>query len=167
MIERRIQHLNQAGLTTDQPLLHRLHGLTRTLPIACAAENGPGLRHGINLALRIGPRAERFAVVEPGAQIPLAVPGVLLNVLLQLACLSEAMFRKGGVVAPARQFAKLRQHIVKEEGQPDTFAPPLLSHQVHAIIPVTAADQRKTVRAEPEPVLDSADTMLVERRRLL
>ena len=127
----------------------------------------PALRQGIDLAFRIRLGAERFAIVEVGAAIPLAVPGVLLDVLLQLLRLREAAFGKGDVLPRARQLGELREHIVKEKGQPDTFAAALFADQVHAVVPIAAADQRQAVFAEVQAVLDRAHAMFVERGRFL
>ena len=85
---------------------------------------------------------------------------------LQLPCLGEATVGKGDVVARARQFGKLGEHVVEEERQPDAFAAALFAHQVHAVVPVAAAHQRQTVFAEFQSVFDGAHAMLVERGRL-
>jgi len=134
------------------------------LRIAGSADHRPTLWQGINLAFRIGPGAERFAAVEPGAAIPLTVPGVLMDVLPQLPRLGQAAFGKGGIAARAGQWSKLDEHVVKKESQPDAFAASLVAHPVHAVIPVTPPHQRQTVFAEFESTLDGAHAMLVKRR---
>ena len=67
------------------------------------------------------------------------------------------------VAAPPGQLGELREHVVKEERQPDAFAFAVLADQVHAVIPVAAAHQRQAVVAEAQAVVDGADAMLVER----
>ena len=168
MIERRIEQLDQSGVAADQALIHRLHRLARALRIAGAADDRPALRQGIDLTFRIGLRAERLAVVEVGAAIPLAVPGVLLDVFLQLLRLRRgSVRRRQRPVALPRQLGKLRQHVVEEEGEPDAFAAAVFADQVHAVVPIAAAHQRQAVFAEFQAVLDGAHAMFVERGRLL
>ena len=78
------------AFAANQALIDGVHGLTRALGIAGAADHRPALRQGIDLAFEICLGAERFAIVEIGAPIPLAVPGVFLDVLLQLLRLRDA-----------------------------------------------------------------------------
>src|SRR5207249_4030908 len=96
------------------------------------------------------------------AAIPLAVPGMLLDVLLQLAGLSETTFGQGRVVVSTGQVRKPPEHVVEEESQPDTFAASLLPHHIHAVIPVAATDQGEAVGAETQSTFDGAHTMVVE-----
>ena len=145
----------------------RLHRLARPRRIARAADDRPALRQRIDLAFRIRLRAERFAIVEIGAPIPLAVPGVFLDVFLQCFASARQRSAKGDVLARARQLGKLREHIVKKKGQPDAFAAAFFSDQVHAVIPIAGADQRQAVLAKFQAVLDRAHAMLVERGRFL
>ncbi len=42
----------------------------------------------------------------------------------------------------------------------------MFAHQVHAVVPVTGADERQTVRTEFEAVQDGSDTVLVKTRGL-
>src|SRR5204862_4409629 len=138
---------------------------TRTFRISGPADHRPALRQRIDLTFRIRLRTERSAVVEVGAPVPLAVPGVLLDVLLQLLCFSEAAFGEGDVLAGPGQFGDLREHIIKKKSQPDTFATSLFTHHVHAVVPIARTDQRQAVFAESQTVLDGAHAMLVERGR--
>src|SRR5262249_49868222 len=100
------------------------------------------------LAFQIALRAERFAAIEIGAAVPLAVPAVLLDVFLQLPCLGQATIGKDDFAALPRQFGKPDQYVVKEKSQPDTLAASLFSHQIHSVIPVAAPNQRQAVGAE-------------------
>ena len=167
MIEGRIKQLDEAGRAADQALIHGLHGLPRPGRIAGAADHRPALREGIDLAFRIGRGSERFAIVEVGTTVPLAVPRMLLDVLPELACLIEAVIGEGGVVPRARQARKLGEHVVQEEGQPDALAAAVVAHPVHAVIPVAAPDEGQAVYAEFQAALDGAHAVLVKRRRLL
>ncbi len=165
-VERRIEQLDQAGLAADEPLFDRVHRKARPLGIPRAGENGPALRQRINLALCVGVRANRIAIIKIRAAIPLSIPRVFLNILPQQFRLRQAAGDKCGVVAPPRHLGKFRQDFVKEKRQPNAFAAPLRANQIKAVVPITAADQRQAVRAEFEAVLDGADAMFVERGRL-
>ena len=66
---------------------------------------------------------------------------MLLDVVLQLLRLSDAIIGKSNILSRTRQFGKLGEHVKKEESQPHTFAAPLFAHPVHAVIPVAAAHQ--------------------------
>ena len=142
-----------------------MQGLAGALGIARATNNRPALRQRIDLTFRIGGGAKRFSVIEVRAAIPLAVPGLLLDVLLQLLGLGEATLGKGSVVASARQFCKLGQHVVQEESQPNAFAATLVAHQIHPVVPVAATHERQAMLAEFKPVFDGANAMLIQRGR--
>ena len=80
LVERRIEELDQRIVAADQALVHRLHGHARALRRSPGpGEHRPALRDRIDLALGVARRAERRAVVEVGAAIPLAIPAVLLR----------------------------------------------------------------------------------------
>ena len=147
--------------------VHRVHRLAGTLRIAGPANHRPALRQGIDLTFRIRPGAERFPIIEVGAPVPLAVPGVLFDVFLQLLRLGEAAFGEGVVVSRPRQFRELREHVVKKECQPDTFAAPIIPHLVHAVVPIARTDQGQAVLAEFQTVLDGAHAMFIKRGRFL
>src|SRR6476620_980615 len=136
----------------NKALIDGVHGLTRALGIAGAADHRPALRQRIDLAFEVCLRAERFAVVEIGAPIPLAVPRIFLDVFPQLLRLSQATLRETHVLTPARHFSKLPEHIVKKKGEPNTFATAFFSYQVHPVIPITGAHQGQTVLAELQSV---------------
>src|SRR5437868_14039093 len=114
----------------NKVLIDGIHGLTRALPVAGAADYRPALRQRIDLAFEVCLRTERFAVVEIGAPIPLSVPRIFLDVFLQLFRLGQATLRETRVLMPARQLRELPEHIVKKKGEPDTFAAAFFSHQV-------------------------------------
>jgi hypothetical protein len=63
-------------------------------------------------------------------------------------CLLHAPLREGGVGPATGEFSKLHQHVVKKEGEPDTFAAAFVPDQVHAVVPVATTDQRQAVLAE-------------------
>ena len=85
------------------------------------------------------------------------------DVLLQLRRLVGALVGKL-VIAPASgQFREALQHVVEEERQPHALALAFLADEVHAVVPVAAADQRQPVRAESQSVFDRPHAVLVER----
>src|SRR5438105_2773344 len=151
----------------NKVLIDGIHGLTRALRVAAAADDRPALRQRIDLAFEICLRAERFTVVEIGAPILLAVPRIFLDVFLQLLRLGQATLREIRVPTPARNFSKLPEHVVKKKGEPDAFAAAFFSYQVHPVIPIAGAHQGQTVLAEFQSMLDRADAMLVKRGRFL
>src|SRR5262249_6355687 len=65
------------------------------------------------------------------------------------------------------QLGELSELIIKKERKPDTFAAAFLPDFIHAIVPIAGADQRQTVFAEFQAVLDRANAMLVQRCCLL
>ena len=83
-VKRRIKQLDQSGGAADQALIDDMHCLACTLWIAGPADDRPTLRQGIDLAFLVGMGAERFAVIEVGATIPVSIPCVLFEVVLQL-----------------------------------------------------------------------------------
>src|SRR5204862_3992744 len=93
-VKGRIEKLNEFLFATNKALIDGVHGLTRALGIAGAADHRPALRQRIDLAFEVCLRAERFAVVEIGAPIPLAVPRIFLDVFPQLLRLSQATLRE-------------------------------------------------------------------------
>ena len=119
--------------------------------------------HRVDLAFRVGGRAERRAVVEVGAAIPFAVPAVLFDVAAQPAGFDRVLVGGSGVAALPGELGELREHVVQEEASQTLSPLPCCADQVHAVVPVAAAHQRQAVRAEAQAVVDRADAMLVER----
>ena len=67
----------------------------------------------------------------------------------------------------ARNLSEAHEHFVQEKSQPHAFAFAVFAHQVHAVVPVTGADERQPVLTEFEAVHDGSDTVFVKTRRLL
>src|SRR5688572_21770682 len=120
----------------------RVHGGAGALWVADAGKNGPALRERIDLTFLVGDGTERFAVVEIGAPIPLTIPRVLLDVLAQATSILNAFLREGFVSAVTSQHREMFKHVKQEEPEPDALAPAVLSDQVHAVVPIAAANQR-------------------------
>ena len=96
-------------------------------------------------------RAERRAVVEIGAPIPFAIPGVVLDAPASCrASLSHALRERSDrrAVAPGARTRRSTWHRKKPS---HTLSPlPCVADEVHAVVPVARADQRQTVRAESQ-----------------
>ena len=60
------------------------------------------------------------------------------------------------------QLSEARQYLMQEKSQPDAFALAVFTHQVHAIIPITGADQGQTVFASLEPSHDRLHTVVIQ-----
>ncbi len=91
---------------------------------------------------------------------------MLLDILAQLKPGHFATFGEGGLTLQARHRRELREHRVQEESQPNAFTFTVITHQIHAIVPVTGAHQRQAVFAQPESSLNRSHTMLVQAGRL-
>src|SRR5207248_8694992 len=102
------------------------------------------------------------AIVEIRPPVPFSVPGILFQTLVQLGCFRQATFAEDGVTAAAGQISEARQYFMLEKSQPDAFAAAMLTDQVHAIVPVTGADQRKPVGASAEAGHNGPDAMIVQ-----
>ena len=63
----------------DQFALDGRHGLGRAIGRPGAGDHRPGLGDGIDAAFLVRRRAERRAVIEPAAPIPLAIPRLTLE----------------------------------------------------------------------------------------
>ena len=97
LVEWRREQQRQSVLRTDQFALDRRHGARRALAVRGARNHRPRLRDRIDPAFVARRRAERRAVVEPAAPIPVAVPGLAL----------ERVSEGGGVRSPSRAAARL------------------------------------------------------------
>src|SRR6185369_10031892 len=67
------------------------------------------------------------------------------------------------ILPPAAKRHEVAEDGVKEEAQPGAFASPFGPDAVHAVVPVAAADERQTVGAGGDPLVDGAHTMFEER----
>src|SRR5262249_31409391 len=125
-------------------------------------QHRPRLHDGVNAALVVEVRAERRAVVEPGPQIPVAVPGVLLDRVAQPFGLGQPAVRPLGIAAGTGQIGKGTQTGDQEPADPDALALATGADAVHAVVPVAGAHQRQAVRTEAQAVLQSANAVLVQ-----
>ncbi len=121
MIERRREQQNQPVLLAHQLLIDRGHGALRASRIGGAADHAPGLRDRVDFALIVFRRSERRAVVEIGAQIPIAVPGLLFERRFQRGHVQPPGFRALVFAARVRQRRKLHEHQDAETSRAKRF----------------------------------------------
>ena len=81
------------------------------------------------------------AVIEKGANVPGAVPGVRLDRGANRIGSITITFCPGLVLPHGRNLGKAAKAIGQEPGQPDALPPSLDSHTVHPVVPVTAPHQ--------------------------
>ena len=162
LVERRIEELDQRVLAAHQAPVHRRHCRARAPGFPGAGQHGPALRNGIDLAFGVARRSQRRAVVEVGATVPVAIPAVALDILAQLCRLFLAARGEGAVAAHARKLGELHQHVIQEETQPHAFAFAVCANHVHAVVPVTCADERQAALAEAQTSEDGAHAVLIQ-----
>ena len=118
-------------------------------------------------ASSIGFGAHWRAVVEKGAQIPLAVPRVFFDGFGIGSCALAKFF---GEFIFAARFAKrgeFVQHIAQEPRHPHAFAFAVHADAVEAIVPIAGANERQIVRAVSAAFFNGAAAMLKDRGALL
>ena len=163
LVEWRIEKLHDGGVATHQSLVQRLHRRARALEAGRTGKYRPALGNRVDLAFVITCRTERRAIVEIGAPIPGAVPAIGLDRLAQGLGVLAAL-RRGVSITPAfGKLCKTPEHVVLEEGQPDTFAAAIRADQVHAVVPVAATDQRQAMHATGPGVFQRAQAVSVKR----
>ena len=117
------------------------------------------------MAFGVDLRAERFAVIEVRAPIPLAVPGVEFDVSPQLFGLGDTTFGKRRIISAPGQLRELGENIVQEKSQPDTLPTSLFAYEVHSIVPIPATHQGQAIGAKFEGAFYGANTMFIKRGR--
>ena len=165
--ERRIEQADEAGVAVDELAVERGHRLARERLGRRAREHRPRLRDQVDAALGVGARAERRAVVEEGAPVPLAVPA---RGLQRVAPAARGLLPARGALVLAALLGDRREapdEIAQEPGEPHRFAAALVADAVHAVVPVAGAHQRQAVRADAEAAIDRARAVLEDARRLL
>ena len=60
---------------------------------------------------------------------------------------------------------KPHKHFIQEKSEPDAFALAVLAHQVHAVVPITRADERQAVLAAAEAPQNGPHTVIVQTCR--
>ena len=125
-------------------------------------EHRPGLGDQVDAALFVGGRAERRAVVEEGAPVPLAVPAGALERATPAARGVAPGRGARDVAAALGQRREAFDDVDQEPGEPDRFAPAFVADPVHAVVPVARAHQRQAVRADGQAVVDRPGAVLVD-----
>ena len=87
---------------------------------------------------------------------------MLFDIPAQLGRFPLAALDKGCVITHAGNLNKLYEYSIKEESQPDTFAFAVFAHKVHAVVPITRADERQAVLTESEAIKDGPHTVFVK-----
>src|SRR5690348_12200297 len=87
---------------------------------------------------------------------------MLFDILAQLVCFLPASFGKGRVIVPGSETGKLNENVIQKKSEPDAFAPPMETDEIHPIVPVPCTHQRKTMFPKPQPMHDCTDTMVIQ-----
>ena len=122
------------------------------------------MRNRIDLAFDIVDGTQRRTVIEVGATVPRAVPGILLDPLVQLCGFRLATLRERKIVTQPRHLGEFAEDVTEEESEPHAFALAMLADEIHAVVPVAAADERQSMRAESQAVENRPHAMLVDAR---
>src|SRR5208282_1356385 len=161
------QQQRQAVLALDQVFVnggHRGRGADR---IRGAGDYAPRLRDRIDSAFDVAGRAERRAVIEVPAPIPVAVPSVALERFRECRLVSPPRRSARILAANIRQRRKRHQRRVEEPSEPDALAFASLADAVHAVVPVARPEQRNTVDTDREASIERQRAMLEDGGALL
>ncbi|MNM49875.1 hypothetical protein D3C81_608920 [compost metagenome] len=162
VVEGWVEQFDDADVAAHQMLVQRGHGGLCSLGRGNPGQHRPALCQRVDAALLVARRAQQLAVVEPGAQVPAAVPGMLFQVFGQGGRLLAALQGEGAVAVAQGEAGERPQYLVTEETQPHAFAKALFADAVHAVIPVPAAHQRQAVGAILQGMPEGALAMLVQ-----
>ncbi|MNE00643.1 hypothetical protein D3C80_930580 [compost metagenome] len=162
LVEGWVEQFDDADVTAYQVAVQRRHGQAGTFGRSDARQHRPALRQRVDAAFLVARRTQYLAVVEPGAAIPAAVPGVRFQFFGECGGLGGATQRKGAVALAQGDAAECPQHLMAKEAQPHAFALPLFADPVHAVVPVAAAHQRQAMGAALQGVAEGTLTMLVQ-----
>jgi hypothetical protein len=82
---------------------------------------------------------------------------MLLDIPAQLGLASGSARQDG----PRKRATSVNHEHRKEKTPPDAFAFALFAHKVHAVVPITGADEREAVLPESEPSQERSPTVFV------
>ena len=162
MVERGCEEQHQAVAAPDEVLVDRRHRPLRPRSVGRPRQDAPRLGDRVDAALRVARRAERCAVVEEGAPVPVAVPAVFLErgaQALHVRSPAIGMHRVGTRLGDRDEGG---ERAIQEPAEPDALALALLADAVEAVVPVPGADQWETVGADAETAVDRCCAMVVE-----
>ncbi len=165
MIEWRGEQQNEAVTRPDEELLHRGHRLAGVGRVGCPGQDAPRLGDRVDPAFRVLSGAERGSIVEEGSPVPVAVPAVPLERLSERLHAGPPALRPRPLAAGLRDRCEGGQDGMKEPAQPHALAPALLTHPVHAVVPVTRSDERQPMGADLEAPVDRRNAMVEQRAR--
>ena len=120
----------------------------------------------VDPALGVHGGAERGAIVEEGPAVPVAVPAVALERPPERLHVGSPALRAGTLAAGLRDRGEGGQDGVQEPAQPDALAPALVTHPVHAVVPVARPDERQAVGADREAPVERRRTVVEQRSRV-
>ena len=163
VLQGRVEQPQQAVLCVPQ---HRVGGgqrLRRAGRVASAGQNRPGLCDQVDAAFGLCSRTKRRAVVEEGALVPAAVPGLAVQRLDPAGACALPVCGARRFAALLRQRRQAVDHCAQEPGQPHRLALAAVADAVHAVVPVARADQRQPVHAHGQTAVDGTRGVFVER----
>ena len=111
------------------------------LAIGTVCHDAPRLGDRVDPAFDAVAGTERRAVVVVAAPVPLTVPGAFER-LRQPLRIARVAVCAAVVVSTAAEWYEVAEDVVKEEAQPRAFPSPFRPDAVHAVVPITAADER-------------------------
>src|SRR5262249_6376457 len=120
-----------------QVFLHGGHRARAPGWLGRSGDDTPRLRDRIDPTLRIRRRAERRPIVEVRTAIPVAVPGLSLERVLENADVPPPPFGTRPLTARVGQLRPFPEHGVEKPAQPDAFALALVADAIHPIVPVS------------------------------
>src|ERR1700734_1551218 len=107
LIKRRRQEQDEPVRRANEILINRGHRSHSAARFRGAADNSPGLSDGIDAALLILSGAQRGAVIEVSAAIPLTVPAIAFECSLQQTYVNAPPFSPLAFSASVRHLRKL------------------------------------------------------------
>jgi len=169
LVEGWLQQLDQRLIPAHQMLIHRGHGQARALGIARPGQHRPALRNRIDPAFGVTRRPQRRAVVEVGAAVPCAVPAMLFELLAQPGRLLLTPIGEGQVIAPARDYSELHEHVVEEKAHAPHFVAAKYGQLNEAEIKTLVVDDKwlAALAAAVQSELDRVSQALTGRIRQL
>ncbi len=90
---------------------------------------------------------------------------MLLDILAHVRRFALTTFSEGQVTTQACNLRKLHEHVIQEKSQPDALAFALFADHVHAVVPVTGADEWKAVLPTCEALQNGSHTVFVHTGR--
>src|ERR1043166_248049 len=138
-IEWRRKEPYQPVLAINQVLLDCSHSARRTRRLGGNRDDCPGLGDRVYAAFAVGGGAERCAIVEISASIPLSIPGVKFQRPFKRAQMISPRCGALMLAAALGHPCKLRQVCVEKPRKPDALAFSRGSHAIHPVVPVPCA----------------------------